>query len=520
MENNHSSDSISKSSTSNSKNSTSNSSSSLLRDSTSYSNYGSIILDTKPKKSDVYINNESIGQTPIEITDVKSGYYLYTLVLEGYNNFSSRLIVHDNKITHISVDFDLNQETTEYLDIPLTKTQDDKTSEKEPIQIEEPDEMLESENNTEQNKHPVSEVTTENYILDEIQKTNQILSSINTKIEKTTPSDTIGTYDRVATITTAVISDPKDPTSSVYQRENINNILGNNADTIYVYNDGPGLLYAIVSTDGIHYTNETLVYEGEVKQYNDVYTIGLRSPTALLNYRVTERNIGSQSSERFSGSRFSDRRDRRGVVLFHDDYESSTLKFTTSFTGLGTIVRSTDTSYRDDFSLRFTTGAVANDISSALYHHSDFHKSKVGVQVRFASAGPFVVGLAIHHIIGTTSNEGNITITNTGSLDIQLSSGPLGFKNFPQTETGFQIRTVIQAFNTIKLVIDLSTLKYVNVTVNGITFDLNGNDLFVTTNTVTPPDPEFIINLLTLQCSGGCATTGYFDDYIFTEDEP
>lgn len=99
-------------------------------------------------------------------------------------------------------------------------------------------------------------------------------------------------YDVSKTIATAAPDDPHDFDSPVYQRERIFVDLQRIADKILVTNEGPGILYIIVSHGGeIEFSQETPIFAGDTKWYYNVYELRTRSPIAGLAYRVTEYDI-------------------------------------------------------------------------------------------------------------------------------------------------------------------------------------------------------------------------------------
>ena len=524
-----------------------------------------IKFDTIPANVEVYLDHEYVGRTPIDVTDVEDGVHSYTLKKDKDNQFDGKLLTQQEKITHIEMDFNKNSKTEKYIDIVSAQEQCSSPSvylsipenhtcsspninmtiseeqscpspnidmiipeeqpttspTEQPAQApsEQPPTEQPTQQPTEQPPQPPAGAPEQipsaslDDVLGEIQRTNDTLETILQNIEESKKPRITTIYDNEAIIQTSVPSNPNDTVSPLYQQEKIYDIIGHNAEFIHIYNYGPGLLYVVSSTNVADFTKETLILEGEQKNYTNIHTLGLRSPTALLKYRVTERPILNQASQQFTGSRYKERRDRRGVVIYEDDYESPTTKFLPSFIGAGTATRSTDTAYAGDFSLKLVTGAVFGDISEVQYNHPDFHASKLGVQVRFATAiSQSVVGIGIHHIMTNGfAHIGDINITMAGVLRVFEADG-----NFHDFQSGFQIETALTGWNTLKLVIDLGTNKYVNATLNGVTVDLSSIDLNLTSN-VSPT--EFIINFLTLQFTGGGVSTCYYDNYIFTEDE-
>lgn len=107
-------------------------------------------------------------------------------------------------------------------------------------------------------------------------------------------------YDVIHTISTATADDPLDFDSSVYQRERIFIDLQRFAEKLMVTNEGPGILYIIISHGGeVEFSQETPIYAGDTKWYYNVYELRVRSPTAGLIYRVSEYDIHTSGSTGF-----------------------------------------------------------------------------------------------------------------------------------------------------------------------------------------------------------------------------
>lgn len=336
------------------------------------------------------------------------------------------------------------------------------------------------------------------------------------------------TQDRFDVENVITTSQPNelDPDSNLYQIESIYKKFSRLSNSLNIYNVGPGILIIRISHDGISASKEFILYEGEVKTYDRIYEVRLRSPSANLRYRVTEYDISTISGQTFSGSRYKDRRDRSGVVLYQDDYESPTLKFDSLIinivTGLpvaGSIARSIDTSYSGDFSIKTVTGINPNDGVIMFYHHPDFHVGKVASQFHFASSDNiYISNITIDFFDGTNRNRGQIFLVagsnfKIGDLFLRHSDGTFG----PAIVTGIPIFASTRSWNSIKLTIDIGSLEYVSATINGNRIDLTGRGLNITADPITAR--HISSQIVSFSPSAGGVKTVYFDNYIFTEDE-
>lgn len=117
-------------------------------------------------------------------------------------------------------------------------------------------------------------------------------------------------YDVSKTIATAAPNNPNDFDSPVYQRERVFVDLQRIADKVQVTNEGPGILYMIVSHGGeVEFSQETPIFAGDTKWYYNVYELRVRSPTAGLGYRVTEYYIQASGSIGFIPADIADLHD-------------------------------------------------------------------------------------------------------------------------------------------------------------------------------------------------------------------
>lgn len=326
-------------------------------------------------------------------------------------------------------------------------------------------------------------------------------------------------YDKTRLIENSVAT-TLPPDSDQYQYESIYLAMDRPSLATTIINIGPGLLIirvSWISKNGITVSDETTILEGDSNEFDKIYDVRLRSPTANLQYRVTERKISSVTGQRFTGIRFKERRDRKGVIVFQDDMESPTLKFSKTIVGLGTIARSTDISYSGDFSIKVVTGGVVGDTSAMIYFHPDFHEQKVGIQVQFSSDS---VIYDLHLVIDFFDGMGNeffadvFTVGGSAGGNSLIAIDENGNDVILVSGVGsdiIQIFEDIHSPNVMKLVVDLATHKYVSAEINGkkINFDLSiqnfGNNL----------KRHIEAQVLVAQTDA----VVYIDNYIFTEDE-
>lgn len=347
-----------------------------------------------------------------------------------------------------------------------------------------------------------------------------------------------------------------DPDSILYQEENIWKKYKRLSRKTTVVNVGPGILYVRSSHDGTYTSEETVIYEGQSKDYDEIYVLKLRSPSANLRYRVTEYTVSTVSGQQFSGSRFKDRRDRDGVIVYQDDYESPTIKFDGMFgppfvdislaPPPALIVRSTDTCFAGDFSLKTIGGNNPFEAVAMFYRHPDFHIGKIANQIHFATEELiFGVNLELDYYDGKKIHQAFVAFSAefdiiTGTLCpvrlfiaipiVPTPSIPPFFDEIPIV-TDITLFRSIHSWNTLKLTVDIANDKYVAAFVNGERIDLSGFDLLKGPSS-SSKHVDSIIENVTLpagvdSCTDPHAHTSpfgfpaivYFDNYLLTEDE-
>lgn len=207
--------------------------------------------------------------------------------------------------------------------------------------------------------------------------------------------------------------------------------------------------------------------------------------------------------------------DRRGDIIYWNEFESGTTKYTPTIDGAGgSINRSIDYANRGDFSLKCVTGAVGADSVSVGYKFTDFHPSgKVGIETMFTSAdNNYGIYLDLDYDDGTTMVVSSLRWWQfTNKLEYVNSDGVY-------TTISTDVKRTIENPNwsSIKLVIDLSTAKYVRALMFGQEFDLSAHDIRVGITTSIP----HIQATFKMMAGENAAKTGYLDNVIFTENEP
>ena len=206
--------------------------------------------------------------------------------------------------------------------------------------------------------------------------------------------------------------------------------------------------------------------------------------------------------------------DRRGDIIFYDDFEDTPLKFTSA--GTGTAVRSNTTARNRSFSLECTTEATQDRYAGATYYLTDFHTDgKIGMQTTFASAAfDYAIRLTNAYCDGTNYHMAYIKyIYSSGTLQYQDSGGL-----WATIATGVSYAADLKNWATLKVVFDISTDKFTRLLAFGNEYDLSAYDMPSAASGLGPY--LYVSAEIHKLDAGGVAKIGHFDNIVVTENEP
>ncbi len=291
-------------------------------------------FDTIPQGVDVYVDNEKIGTTPLDITNMEVGLHPYTLKNET-DTFNGILKVYPGKTVNILVDFNdilknknienirslqeacsnpsINLEIPETskcsnpsinLEIPETskcsnpsinleitenqqsqsQTEESPTTPPQTDQIELIKQQLDDMTKT------ISDKFDENIsVMNDLYNTLDLLTQYIGKAygfdEKESYFTTGQTAIKVATPNVpdvlAIANPNTTPPTPGYDLIHVYDNMNRRGRKIYIHNQGSTDLFVRVSTDGTTYkASETIIYKGAIVTFSNVYDILIRGPKA------------------------------------------------------------------------------------------------------------------------------------------------------------------------------------------------------------------------------------------------
>ena len=203
--------------------------------------------------------------------------------------------------------------------------------------------------------------------------------------------------------------------------------------------------------------------------------------------------------------------DRRGNVVFMEDFEGTTLKWSESHTGSNPECYLTNTrSCHGDQSLYLYTGNMSGDITSLKRHFPLPVQSKLGFELSFS---PIVTNFRYQITVtlrdGTTVSEGLLRYDNkTEKIQIETDTSV-------DIATGIDVTKLYNSWCTMKLVVDYATNKYVRVIFNNKQYDVSKYSMTTTSDTTTP---RLYVRLSAIVQENFNRST-YFDSFIITQNE-
>ena len=206
--------------------------------------------------------------------------------------------------------------------------------------------------------------------------------------------------------------------------------------------------------------------------------------------------------------------DRRGNVIWFDDFEQGINKWKKNFTGFaGTITSTQERARTGGFSAKITP-YPDSDSRTRMEHYMPLPIiGRLGFEFSFTwvyDVGEIVLNASLyghdyHH-----------------SSQIRYLGGGYRRWYYLDENSNWQEigRVILHAedylFNTIKLVVDYKTLKYVRLIVNETEFNLSG----IPYRLLSPAATYFLMHYIESRPHTNVEVSSYIDDVILTQNEP
>ena len=207
--------------------------------------------------------------------------------------------------------------------------------------------------------------------------------------------------------------------------------------------------------------------------------------------------------------------DRRGEVIWFDDFEDNIAKWTISYSaGAGTVALSNAAARNGAQSAKMVTGATtSDDIIITRWLTYPFTKTKIGYEQSFCFQSVFTSYFQLSLLILTGSRYvlGSIRYNPiTPTLEYQTTSGAW------VSLTAVSLAAANTLFHTMKLVIDPYSEKYVRLILDANVYDLSAISLYAMGSSLTA-SMSLAFTFATLSANSRAC---YVDDAIVTQNEP
>jgi hypothetical protein len=206
--------------------------------------------------------------------------------------------------------------------------------------------------------------------------------------------------------------------------------------------------------------------------------------------------------------------DRRGDIIWWDDFECGLAKWGVSTSGVGgAAALSTAQARNGRTSLLLTAGSTLNHSASASHNNPYPNLSRLGVEVAFQInnlTDTFALNLALYD--GTTQRLWTVQYDDVNNR-LEYFDGTLGDTTFA---TGVDLLTGATMFHVLKLVVNASTARYERVVLDERSYNLAG-----LTGAAVPDAGASRLNVQIVNTGrAGNNDLVYVDDVIITQNEP
>jgi len=206
--------------------------------------------------------------------------------------------------------------------------------------------------------------------------------------------------------------------------------------------------------------------------------------------------------------------DRRGDVILIDDFDSSTLKWSTHEEGVSASVEiSAITARYGSQSVRITPGYALDDFSTISRYFPIIVPSKIGIEFSFAT-------IALAHEFRLKGYFYNTPVKHEFMAKWVQSDSSIQIYDAVAEWVTIGTKALVgsdHAFNSMKLVVDYNTKKYVRLLFNDSAYDLSAYSL---EESGTPTSPCIFVEYRVTNTLGAGGARVFVDDFILTQNEP
>lgn len=207
--------------------------------------------------------------------------------------------------------------------------------------------------------------------------------------------------------------------------------------------------------------------------------------------------------------------DRRGDVVWLDDFEDGIIKWEAKTDGTGSVITSDSTTARNGGKCaKLVPGSADLDTATINHFGPTMALSKTGIEISFTiDADHEQIDIHLDFFTGS----------NLLAFRIRLLLSDLTLRYRDENATYVSIATITQprtdtkTFHTLKLVVDPDTQKYVRLIYDNTEYDISAKLPRVSSDTT---DSHLLFTARVVNSDAGGNPAAYFDDAIVTQNEP
>ncbi len=233
-------------------------------------------------------------------------------------------------------------------------------------------------------------------------------------------------------------------------------------------------------------------------------------PTAALKTVYTALDFAELAARLGSPVTF----DRRGNIIWFDDFSGSLCSWKRALSGAASSAEITNLHSRSGaFSVECITHPTANRSAGLTHTRAVPVLSRIGFELSFSMCdNNWQLELLTNLDTGTERHEANIVWDEPTRLLNYYGNDSLYHEFGPAIPLDYDL----YCFNTLKIVLDYTTYKYVRAILNGVSIDMSAYT-YRHLNIVASPNLHFSIVTRTQEAA---VKTMYLDDVIITQNEP
>ena len=206
--------------------------------------------------------------------------------------------------------------------------------------------------------------------------------------------------------------------------------------------------------------------------------------------------------------------DRRGDVVYIDDFESPVIKWTQALIGVGAAINLSAAIARSGSQSLFLRGGTVAGASAGITRNlPTITPKRMGAEITFSLNRTSIEWRwDILYYDGTNYHQGTMKFIDP-THKLQLLNGAGVYIDLAT----IALTSGIVYQHTLKLVVDFSTDKYVRFMLDDRVYDISSYDLRVSASAI---GPLLLAGYSVDAVANGPINDVYLDDFIFTQNEP